>query len=188
MIKKECFLEKLSEVSRKHLDGGESETKMTVNFSDDQDLAEFSRYVAQTAWNILFSQGYDMDRMTTYISEMWTQEHNYMSSMDTHLHGHGAQISAFYFLDTPKNGCGLVIHDPRVAKVITNLPEKEPNKISLGSSQVVFSPEAGMLILTNSWLPHSFTRNMSHEPTRFVHINISVAPLLGSDRTEVEIV
>ena len=59
--------------------------------------------------------------------------------------------------------------------VIINLPEANNREITMGSHQVVFTPEPGALILTNSWLPHSFSKNFSKEPVRFVHMNLSVA-------------
>ena len=100
---------------------------------------------------------------------------NNLSSMDTHVHGMGAQISAFYFLDVPEGACNLVIHDPRPAKVIINMPAEDESKITAASGQIMFTPEPGALILTNSWLPHSFTRNLSDKPMRFVHMNLTVA-------------
>jgi uncharacterized protein (TIGR02466 family) len=158
---------------------------MTANYSHEEELKEFSEYVSQTAWNVLSSQGYWMDDNVTFFTEMWTQEHNTSSYMETHVHGYGSQITAFYFIDAPENSCKFVIHDPRPGKVIVNLPEKDNSAITLGSRQIVFTPQAGTLILTNSWLPHSFTKNYSSEPMRFVHMNISVAP---SEAGKVEII
>jgi len=148
---------------------------MTASYQHEPELQDFSQYVSQTAWNILSSQGFNMDHLVTYFTEMWTQEHNHLSSMETHIHGQGAQISAFYFIDVPDKSCKLVIHDPRSAKVIINLPEKDNKEITLASHQIVFTPKAGTLILANAWLPHSFTKNMSNDPIRFVHMNLSVA-------------
>jgi uncharacterized protein (TIGR02466 family) len=190
MVKKTEFLESVKAVSDRHLEAtrkfGETVT-MTGDYSNEEEIAAFSQYVSQTAWNILQSQGYAMDKLVTYFTEMWTQEHGLMSSMETHLHGMGAQISAFYFLDVPPEGCKLVIHDPRPAKVIINLPQADDSKITAGSNQIVFTPEEGTLILTNSWLPHSFTRNGAGAPTRFVHMNLSaaLAPVVEDPNVEV---
>jgi uncharacterized protein (TIGR02466 family) len=127
-----------------------------------------------------------MEKFVTYFTEMWTQEHNFHSSMDTHVHGSGAQISAFYFLEVPENACKLIIHDPRPAKVIINLPEKDNNVISPASTMVVFTPQEGTLFLAPAWLPHQFTRNMNPDkPVRFVHMNLAVTL---APQPEVEIV
>jgi len=180
MVKKEEFLEPVRKVSDRYLEAARehqepSYISMTANYSHEPDVQNFSQYVSQTAWNILHSQGYAMKDLVTYFSEMWTQEHGMMSSMETHIHGRGAQISAFYFLDVPKDGCKFAIHDPRAAKVITNLPEEESTEITSASHQILFSPEPGTLIFTNAWLPHSLTKNLSRDPCRFVHMNLSVA-------------
>jgi uncharacterized protein (TIGR02466 family) len=192
MVKKTEFLEAVNivsqryeEASRQLKDSDEYVNLMTGTYAHEPELEEFSRYVSQTAWNILASQGFAMDSLVTFFTEMWTQQHNHLSSMETHVHGNGSQISAFYFLDVPKGGCRMVIHDPRPGKVIVNLPEADNKKITLGSHQIVFTPEAGTLILTNSWLPHSFTKNTSYDPVRFVHMNLSVAPQQEDTGVEV---
>jgi uncharacterized protein (TIGR02466 family) len=163
------------EASREHKKNPDYVNLMTASYAHEPELEAFSQYISQTAWNILSSQGYNMDNLVTYFTEMWTQEHNHLSSMETHVHGYGVQISAFYFIDVPENSCKLVVHDPRPGKVIINLPEKNVNKITAGSHQIVFTPQPGTLIFANAWLPHSFTKNMSHESMRFVHMNLSVA-------------
>ena len=177
MVHKNEFLEVVRGVSARYLSQvpQNAVTVMSGNYSLDPEMKEFTQYVSQTAWNILASQGYAMETLATYFTEMWTQEHNHLSSMDTHVHGMGAQISAFYFLEVPEDGCQLVIHDPRPGKVIVSLPAADDKKITSASSQIVFTPKEGMLILANAWLPHSFTRNTGDKPTRFVHMNLSVA-------------
>ncbi len=195
LVQKIEFLEVVRAVSDRYLaqarevNGDDKRlTTMTGNYSHEPELADFSQYVSQTAWNILQSQGYAMEKLVTFFTEMWTQEHNYMSSMDNHIHGAGAQISAFFFLDAPDGGCSLVIHDPRPAKVIISMPQADDSKISGASNQVVFSPEAGTIIFTNSWTPHSFTRNTSDQPVRFVHMNLSVSMAPEQPEPEVEVI
>lgn len=192
MIKKENFLEPVITVSRRYLEKSKTrKTKknpvvtMTSSFIKEPEIAEFAQYVSQTAWNILSGQGYKMDNVATYFTEMWTQEHNYLSNMDTHVHGHGVQISAFYFLDVPKGGCKLVVHDPRPGKVMANLYDADKKKITSASHQVYFTPEAGTLVLINSWLPHSFTKNFSKTPMRFVHMNLACTLVPQASKTEV---
>jgi uncharacterized protein (TIGR02466 family) len=177
------------EASRQRKKDGDYVTLMTGSYAHEPELEDFSRYVSQTAWNILASQGYAMDDMVTYFTEMWTQEHNHLSSMETHVHGAGCQISAFFFIDVPDNSCKLVVHDPRPGKVIVNLPEKDASKITLGSHQIVFTPRAGTMAFINAWLPHSFTKNMSNESMRFVHMNLSVASgNVTSEEPSVEVI
>jgi len=196
-VKAKQFLEPIRKVSENYLKqsktrhkGKNPMTVMTGNFSEDPLALEFAQYVSQTAWNILQAQGYAVDNLVTYFMEMWTQEHNFHSHMETHVHGSGAQVSAFYFLQSPQNACKMVIYDPRPGKVIINLPQQDMNKVTPSAQQIVFAPEEGTLIFTPSWLPHSFTRNLNKtNPMRFVHMNLGVteAPVQQTD-PKVEVI
>jgi hypothetical protein len=42
------------------------------------------------------------------------------------------------------------------------------------SNMINFLPEPGMLLFTNSWLPHSFGRHAADKPIKFVHFNLSI--------------
>ena len=107
---------------------------------------------------------------------MWTQEHYKHSSMEQHVHGYGAQIVGFYFLEVPEGSSRVIFHDPRAGKVQNDLPERDPNNASIASRMINFEPKPGLLMLTNSWLAHSFTRHASDKPIKFVHFNLNVQP------------
>lgn len=147
---------------------------MSSNFTGYERTVAFETFIAESAWIILDSQGYKMDGVSTYNNELWAQEHQKFSGMEQHIHNYGVVISGFYFLNTPEEGCMVELHDPRPGKVQAALPLKDPSKVTDGSSSLFLKPEAGMFIFTNSWLPHSFTRNMASEPVKFVHFNVSV--------------
>ena len=147
---------------------------MSPNISDDPRLKTFVQSISQHAWNILNHQGYAMKDKSTYTYDFWMQEHYKHSLMERHIHGFGAQIVGFYFLDTPENCSNLVFHDPRSAKVQINLPDENVTALTNASSLVNFSPKPGDIFFTNSWLPHSFGRHGSDEPIRFIHFNVYV--------------
>jgi hypothetical protein len=147
---------------------------MSENLLQDERIAPFVEYILATSYNILDSQGYDLSYHDIKVSSIWLQEHHKHSEMRQHIHNLHTQLVAFYFLDVDKDGCRLVIHDPRPAKVITDLPLKDPVQITTGSSEVFITPEEGDLLFTNSYTPHSYSRNMSDNPTNFLHINITV--------------
>ena len=151
----------------------------TEPFHQDIRLKDFSKYVINTAWKILFDQGYNMNAFNTVFQAMWCQEHHKYSGQDQHIHGHLAQLVAFYFLDCPKDCSKAIFHDPRQSKVISNLPEdfSKRNMDYTCFNERVFDPTPGTLIFSNSWLPHSFTKNGSDEPFRFIHINIGAVPM-----------
>lgn len=194
-IKKPEFLESVKAVSDEYIKAaherlgeGQHMTVMTATYAHEEKIQPFAEYVSQTAWNILQSQGYAMDKLVTFFTEMWTQEHNAFSDMTYHVHNMGAQISAFYFLDVPKGGCQFLIHDPRPTKMMVNLPDADEKVVSGATSHIVFTPEPGTLLFTNSWLPHSFSKNMSMDPTRFVHMNLSVTMSPETEDPQVEVV
>jgi uncharacterized protein (TIGR02466 family) len=147
---------------------------MTNSFFDDPRMADFAQHVGQEAWNILGGQGYNMNGLNTFFTEMWCQQHYKHSSMEQHVHGYGSQIIGFYFTQTPEDCSRVVFHDSRAGKVMINLPETDMNMATPASSMINFKPEPGMLIFTNAWLAHSFTRHAANEPIQFVHFNLTV--------------
>lgn len=191
-VKKPEFLDTIRAVSEKFINRCKCDGQMTVmttDFSNEPEAKEFAEYVSQTTWNILKNQGYSMDQFITYFTEMWTQEHNYQSSMDSHVHGSGVQMSVFYFLDVPDGGSVAIFHDPRPAKVIINLPEENPSKITLASPSVSIQLQEGTIMFVPPFVMHQFTRNMNQDkPVRFVHMNLSVSLAPKENPSMVEVI
>jgi hypothetical protein len=161
---------------------------MTEAINYDSRMKQFSNYVAQTGWNILTEQGYSTSELETYFSYMWCQEHHKNSSMDQHIHGSGAQLVGFYFLNTP-NGCSRALfHHPAPGKVQINLPEQDINNLTDASIMMNITPAPGLLLFSNSWVPHSFTKNASDEPMRFIHFTINVAYAQKQCAPNVEVI
>lgn len=148
--------------------------KMSGDFSQDPRLVDFCTFIGKSAWEILRNQGYDMQNASTFFTEMWTQEHHKHSLMEQHVHGNGAQLVGFYFLETPENCSKALFYDPRPGKVQINLPEADMSEITPASNMIGFEAKPGTMIFANSWLPHGFTRHGSDEPIKFVHFNINV--------------
>lgn len=148
--------------------------KMSGDFSQDPRLADFCTFIGKSAWEILRNQGHDMENASTFFTEMWTQEHHKHSLMEQHVHGNGAQLVGFYFLETPENCSKALFYDPRPGKVQINLPEANMGEITPASNMIGFEAKPGTMIFANSWLPHGFTRHGSDEPIKFVHFNINV--------------
>lgn len=151
--------------------------RMSSSLLEDDRIAEFAMFVANTAWDILARQGYAMDGFQTTFTEMWCQEHFYSSSMDYHAHPGGNFIVGFYFLDAPEGAPLAVVHDPRPGRIMMDLPQADVNQATLASTMINFKPEPGMMMFAPAWLAHSFGRNASKEPFRFVHFNLAVQPM-----------
>ena len=147
---------------------------MTNSFYDDPRMADFSQAVGQMAWEILAGQGYAMQGLSTVFTEMWCQQHYKHSSMEQHVHGFGSQIVGFYFTQTPEDCSRVVFHDPVPGRVMAGLGEADGSMATPASRLINFKPEPGMLIFTNSWLAHSFTRHAAKKPIQFVHFNLAV--------------
>lgn len=198
MVEKPNFLKTTRKVAKKFIDKRKKEIDLDPNFpvymTDnmylDPEIREFSDFVSHSAWKILESQGYAMQFFNTYFTEMWVQEHHKGSSMDRHIHGNGALISGFYFLNCPDTA-KVLFHDVRDAKVITSLPEQDPTQITHASNIVNFPAKNGLLIFSNSWLPHSFTKNTENIPLTFIHFNIAISAIQQNNSCklpEVEII
>ena len=147
---------------------------MSETISSDERIYSFVEYISNLSWDILNRQGYNMDLYYTNASEMWCQQHMYSSNMEQHIHGQEVQLCGFYFIDTPPESSKLVIHDPRSVKIFAGLPERKSEEVSFADNIIIYTPNEGDLIFTNSWLAHSFTRNASKLPYNFIHINIRV--------------
>jgi len=182
IIERLDFLEEINKIAEENLELQRKEhdlneiypVYMTGNFFDDPRMTKFIEFVGATAWNILNEQGYAMGDKAVSFTEMWTQEHHKHSAMDAHVHGFGSQIVGFYFLETPENCSNVVFHDPRAAKVQIDLPEQDVNVATPASRMINFTPKPGMMIFSNSWLSHSFTRHAADKPIKFVHFNLTV--------------
>ena len=164
---------------------------MTGNLNSDPRMLDLANFIAQSAWEILDSQGYAMQNLSTYFTEFWCQEHHKHSAMEQHVHGYGSQIVGFYFIDVPKDSSRVLFHDPKAGKVQLNLPEKDASLATLASNYINFVPEAGTIMFANSWLPHSFTRHAASKPMRFIHFNVAVqqaAPTACLVPTDVEVI
>lgn len=187
-IDKPGFLSVANEVAREYIEKSQSQEElnpdypayMTENIVDSR-MLPFGNYVAQTGWNILKDQGHEVDNLRAYFSAMWCQEHHKHSMMEQHVHADGSQIVGFYFLNAPQGSSRVLFHHPCPAKVQINLPEADINELSDASIVMNIVPTPGLLVFSNSWIPHSFTRNTSDEPLRFIHFNISVTKYTPRD-------
>jgi hypothetical protein len=124
--------------------------KMTGDFSQDPRLRGFCEFIGKSAWEILRNQGSDMRHANTFFTEMWTQEHHKHSAMEQHVHGNGAQLVGFYFLETPENCSKALFYDPRAGKVQANLPEANMGEITPASNTIGFEAQPGTLIFANA--------------------------------------
>jgi uncharacterized protein (TIGR02466 family) len=181
----ESFLTDIKRISEASLNKAKNErgfnenfpVLMSENFFAAPEARNFSDFVGQSSWQILKEQGYAMDSMVVQFTEMWTQRHHKHSLMEQHSHRFGSQIVGFYFLEVPEEAPRALFYDPRISRLHSSLPEADPAQLTSASSIVNYEPKPGLFIFTNSWLAHSFTKNITSEPFSFVHFNLTVAPV-----------
>ena len=183
IIDKPEFLDSVRRVSVKYLEDIKANgpamhpmfpVHQTGGMAHDPAILDFTNFIAQSAWAILNDQGFAMENQSTYIQEMWCQEHHKYSGHDEHIHSHGAQISGFYFLDCPEDSCMLTLHDPRPGKNQINMHEQDITKVTYASPKVNYQVKPGQMYFINSWQPHGFTRNAVDDPMRLIHFNLGV--------------
>lgn len=187
-VERPDFLSSVNEVSEEALNESRKTQQvndiypvlMSGNYFADPRIASFSQFIADTAWGILKDQGYNMLGLQTSFMEMWTQEHHKMSGMEQHVHGFGSQIVGFYFLEAPEGSSRVVFHDPRPGKVQINLFEQDASQATVASQMINYEPKPGLMVFSNAWLPHSFTRHTADKPIKFVHFNLTVQAALPS--------
>lgn len=173
------FLEMCKSVCQEYLDKIETPideihpVRMSPSFVRDDRMESMKTYIKQAVKNILTQQGYDTGILDVHISDMWCQEHNKGSGMEQHIHGSTA-ISGFYFVDCPEEGSKACFYDPRPAKTMISIPKAKSNRVTPAADTIYIKPEEGSFIFANSWLPHSFSRNRSDNPTRFIHLNMYI--------------
>jgi Putative 2OG-Fe(II) oxygenase len=192
-VDKPEFLEIVNKVADEFIKENKQEinelypVEMTGNMFNDERLFDFCFFTADAARKILDDQGYNINLFYLYFKEMWAQEHHKGSSMDRHIHGDGAKMVGFYFLQTPKDSSRVLFHDCNDSKVITGLPEKDISKVTTASTLINYIPKAGQFMFTNAWLPHSFTKNASDKSFKFIHFNLG-AELAPIEQNNVEII
>jgi len=184
------FLKVVKQVAKEHLDKIKEKIQlddvfpvyMSDNMLSDERLSLFSTFIAQTCWNILDSQGYDMRYFGTHIRELWAQEHHKRSGNEEHVHGFDTQMTGFFILDAPsKTSSMIAVCDPRPAKRQINLPIKESSELNYAHLFAYYKPEPGRFYFMNSSLPHEFTRHGSDYPITFIHFNVAVHPVNPED-------
>ena len=155
--------------------------EMSEPFTLDPRVSPFIEKLGEICGEIITNSGYFAQNIKLNFTAMWTQQHEYLSSMEQHVHGHGEQYVGFYVLEAPKDCGRAIFHDPRPGRVQINLPEADVTKATLGSTMINYELVPGRVVIAPSWLPHSFSRNLNKKkPMKFVHFNVAVEYLNGA--------
>ena len=140
------------------------------------DIPEFKTlqtYVGNRSIEILEHMGYDLKDYEILWTEFWVQEFAEKGGghHEKHIH-YNNHISGFYFLKCSEKTSFPVFHDPRPAKIISQLPFKNSNEICLSTDKINYKPMPGTLIMFPAFLEHQFAVDPGIEPFRFIHFNL----------------
>jgi len=143
------------------------------------DLPQFEilqNYVTNRSKEILDHMGYDLTNYILKWTEFWVQEFSEKGGghHEGHIH-YDSHISGFYFLKCSNKTSVPIFHDPRHAKIMSQLPLKNANEVSFGNPLINFKPVPGTLIMFPSFLEHQFSLDLGIEPFRFIHFNLQAA-------------
>ena len=148
----------------------------------DSGLKELEDYIGATSWNILDSMGYNLKEYELFFTELWVQEFGEKGGghHEGHIH-YDNHISGFYFLKCNEKTSVPVFHDPRPAKLMTQLPLKNEQEITLGTHQIYYKPKPGTMIFFPAYMEHQYVVDNGIEPFRFIHFNLQVVRKMITD-------
>jgi len=154
----------------------------STSLINDPDLKEFQDYIGKTSWNCLDHMGYDLSQYELFWTEFWVQEFGEKGGghHEGHIH-YDNHISGFYFLKCSEHTSMPVFHDPRPAKLMTQLPFKNEKEVSFASSMIHYKPKPGTMIFIPAYLEHQYVVDNGVEPFRFIHFNLQAVRRLITD-------
>jgi uncharacterized protein (TIGR02466 family) len=145
----------------------------STSLINDLNFEEFKNYVKNKSYNILNDMGYNLSKYNLYFTELWVQEFSKEGGghHEKHIH-YDNHISGFYFLKCSEKTSYPIFHDPRLAKVMSQLPLKNESEITPASDKIHFKPTSGTLIFFPAYLEHQFVVDYGIEPFIFIHFNL----------------
>jgi hypothetical protein len=149
----------------------------SVSLFNDPEAKEFIAFCGNRSYEFLEWCGFDLKHHSLHFSEMWVQEFSSKGGgqHDTHLHGN-QHVTGFYFLKASERTSLPVLHDPRPGAVMTQLPQKDPNKITHATASIHYKVKPGTMVIIPGYTPHQYPVDMGIDPFRFIHWNIQCAP------------
>lgn len=150
---------------------------MTKDFFDNPEILSFVNYIERQSAAILDEQGFDLNNFQTNVVSLFSQKHFKFSSHNEHVHPH-TFMSGVYILEFAGKDLDsrIIFHDPRPAKRQMSFNEKDPQQLTAASVECNFPLYPGLFFISNSWLPHSFSRHGSSTPLQFLHFSVSLVP------------
>lgn len=157
-------------------------THHSFSLVEDFNFKNFIDYIFKQSNLFLSDQGYDLKNYNFSLEELWVQEFSKKGggNHNTHIHSN-THVSGFYFLKCSDKTSMPVFHDPRPAKLITQLPLKNEQEITLGTHQIHYKPKPGTMIFFPAYMEHQYVVDDGVEPFRFIHFNLQAVRRMITD-------
>lgn len=145
----------------------------TANMIANSSLGFLQNYFYDVAVGILVSQGFRTDLYDFYVSGMWGQDIGCHGGHIPHYHSQSLLVG-FFFLEVPEGGSYPIFHDPRPAKLATDLWYDPNDEVTYATQSVHFNNvKPGTFLFANSWLSHQIATSNSQNHTKFIHFTLS---------------
>ena len=148
-------------------------THHSVSLLPDLNFREFKKYTLDQSVKVLDQMGYNLKSYRLKLTELWVQEFPIKGGghHEGHIH-YNTHLSGFYFLKCSNKTSYPIFKDPRVAKLMSQLPLKSDSEMTTGTELVHFMPQPGSFVIFPSFLEHEFKLDAGIEPFRFIHFNV----------------
>ena len=157
------------------------------SMSNDPKLKDLVQFIGQRSYEFLDWSGFNLKNHSLHFTEFWVQEFSEKGGGHHSTHAHWNQhVSGFYFLKCSEKTSFPIFHDPRPGAIMTKLPLKEENKISMGTSMVNYKPKPGTMIIFPGYVPHEYAVDAGIDPFRFIHWNAKVVETAISKEKSVK--
>jgi uncharacterized protein (TIGR02466 family) len=162
-------------------------SKHSESFPNDPKVKDLVQFIGQRSYEFLDWCGFDLKDHSLHFTEFWVQEFSEKGGGHHSTHMHWNQhVSGFYFLKCSEKTSFPIFHDPRMGAMMTKLPLKNQEQITMGSDQVHYKPKPGTMIIFPGYVPHEFAVDPGLEPFRFIHFNIKVVETLISKERSIK--
>ena len=134
------------------------------NLHELPQFAELSKIILEETSQVL--DFYAVVRGSHYITNMWAHSTTNGHRHATHIHPN-SYLSGIVYLKTPVNCGNTIFIDPRNGSTMIHPDFSEQNYFNMDS--FIHSPEKGVILIWNSWLPHTVDQSsVSTEEERVV--------------------
>ena len=137
----------------------------------EKDPQNFITFILPAIEKVMNDMGWDKEKQTAKISNMWAIINTGGSANLRHQHGNST-ISGAYYVRAPISCGDIVFYDPRPAPVYSHPNALNPNLLNAQVNGI--TPKEGALILFPSYLDHSVNENQSNEERIVISFNLKI--------------